>query len=128
MPRSILEDIRDVARGIRKLVGRPHHAAATQKRLKCCWPISNAFSSSDRLRLRGPIRARDELPSPSNRPKPPKAGQADTDAKPLTQPETISGSQSSVLPMTSLIHLELFTDFFNKIGHIATVWQRSKIA
>jgi hypothetical protein len=48
------------------------------------------------------------------RPKPPKAGEADTDAKPSPSLRP-SAARNWGLRITAPIHLELLTDFFNEI-------------
>ena len=80
----------------------------------------------DRLRLRGPNGARDEFLL-SNRPKPPKAGEADTDAKhsPSLRP---SAPRNRGPSNTGAGNLKLLTDFFNKIGQQETLHKATELS
>jgi hypothetical protein len=97
----------------RKLVGRPRRPTTAQE----SWNVVRP--SQTHSQARSAQTTRTEwcawwVPSRSNRPKSPKAGQADTDAKPSPsldhQPLAIEG-----LRMARPANLKLLTDFFNKI-------------
>ena len=72
----------------------------------------------DRLRLRGPNGARD--PPRSNRPEPPKAGEADPGTRPKVGLSVDQLRQSTESSARRAIYCEPLSDFFNRIGQQQT--------
>ena len=81
--RSIYEGARDMAR---QIAGswRGRTARRLRKKVEMLFAHLKRILKLDQLQLRGPNGARDEFLLAANQPKPPKAGEADTDAKPST--------------------------------------------